>query len=266
MKTAKEAFYHQGLFRYSEKGWPENYREKHLQGFETPTPYSEELYQQALSLALEESIPFEDQRAILQMLDNKPTGTGDATGLYTFPEQEIEIVNCCAYDACTMDGSCEHCREPQDVVRIKPSLPSPAPSLKPMTLDNKLSKEDIIRKHSLNPAANYSDSWILKVMEEYATLFNQSLIEEVERFKAEKIDLNCAAFNNGYELEKAKAEIEHLKEALTDLTGCTQLLNSIFKWAKVKDGRVTFTTSEETWNTYKKFVSDITALSTEQPK
>jgi hypothetical protein len=54
MKTAKEAYYHQGLFRYSEKGWPEK-----------PTKYqglSTSLYQQALSAAIDKSVPFEDQR------------------------------------------------------------------------------------------------------------------------------------------------------------------------------------------------------------
>lgn len=53
-------------------------------------------------------------------------------------------------------------------------------------------------------------------------------------------------------------EVKHTPE--NSLKGCIQMLNNMFQWARVKDGRATFTTSEETWNVYKKFVSDCSII------
>lgn len=54
-------------------------------------------------------------------------------------------------------------------------------------------------------------------------------------------------------------ENDRIAQVKQDLTGCLQLLNEIFKRSEVKDGRATFSTSEETLNTYKKFVKEIEA-------
>jgi uncharacterized coiled-coil DUF342 family protein len=61
-------------------------------------------------------------------------------------------------------------------------------------------------------------------------------------------------------MAEAYKEATDAQQTKNDLTGCTQLLNEMFKWAKVKDGRAIFETSEETWNGYKKFVSAIHPL------
>lgn len=70
------------------------------------------------------------------------------------------------------------------------------------------------------------------------------------------------------EFEKNKPVVEHQQivvqsldnltnDLKNDLTGCVQLLNEMFRWAKVKDGRAIFTTSEETWKIYQKFVGNL---------
>lgn len=144
MKTAKEAFYHQGLFRYSEKGWPKE--PKHdvkchsksackcaelafesgsnrdvVDGYDDNCPHR---YQQVLSLTIKESVPFEDQDIIKSIVEDSlyegdPSLVNIKEGLYTFPEVEGDVVEVPEFPG--MD----HTSYPTfiNVFRIKPSLP-----------------------------------------------------------------------------------------------------------------------------------------------
>lgn len=58
-------------------------------------------------------------------------------------------------------------------------------------------------------------------------------------------------------IASAPTLLKENQELKTDLKAFTQILNEMFKWAKVKDGKATFSTSEETWNMYKKYVSEV---------
>jgi hypothetical protein len=87
----------------------------------------------------------------------------------------------------------------------------------------------------------------------------QPLLVINNAMREEHSQSNQERLNNFSKLSK---EVINLRN---DAVGCSQLLNEMFKWAKVKDGKATFTTSEETWNTYKQFVKGLSVNEQIQP-
>jgi uncharacterized protein YoxC len=94
-----------------------------------------------------------------------------------------------------------------------------------------------------------------------------SLQEENERINKEANHWMNQCLEKCAKLDNTISEVKTLREALHYMIGYSQMLTEMFLWAKVKDGRAVFQTSEEMWNTYKKYHTEaIQALSALQSK
>lgn len=68
---------------------------------------------------------------------------------------------------------------------------------------------EIIKKHSLKPDADYTDSWILKAMEEYDKLNHRGDYWKINfaSFIVDNFDMMSGDTINGYDLSKRLSEL-----------------------------------------------------------
>ncbi len=105
-----------------------------------------------------------------------------------------------------------------------------------------------------------SNDWDRKDAEISALKEQIEVLERAGRIEGNSFEERCSEASHYDWLDDENKRLEELlKAAESDLEGSVQLLNNLFTWAKVKDSKATFSTSEETWNVYKKFKAQVEA-------
>jgi hypothetical protein len=227
MKTSK-TFYQNGKFLFLEgDGWPEEPEYGKLTSDTLEKDKHRAIqYADDLKGALKKAVEFEDQKAILSLVVSKVFPRDITEGLYSIPEQKVEIVT--FKNDKDADVASGYSHPPVRVARIVQKEVVSHPTIR-KTLQ--MCKDSVVRLRGFVDYDDYlrqdGDGHHLTVLDEATELYASQFKEESNLLKEEKADLSNTIRAKNTLLDEYEQEIDRLQDQSATIKELVELLEKV---------------------------------------